>query len=119
MATEFHMRYKLHFLKVALILLLVASAQQVVAGSFRHLSRPEKVWSVFHPFKARKAYHCAVRARFVTDSLEQAGVMSDKNGGQLDAFRHGYWMALMIETGIPEHAVRKIGENHERGNYLD
>lgn len=110
-------------MKVPLALLAVVFVQQVVACPksmpFRRLSRPEKVWTVFHPVKAKKVYQCAQRARFVTDSLEQAGILYDKNGGQLDAFRHAYWMALMIETGLPEHAVRKVGEKHEKGNYLD
>lgn len=119
MATEFHSTKHFLTLKVAFILLLVAFGEQLVARPTTHISRPEKVWSIFHPFKARKVYRCAVRARFVTDSLEKAGVMSDKNGGQLDAFRHAYWMALLIQSGLSEKTARKVGENHERGNYLD
>lgn len=88
-------------------------------GPWKRLSRPEKIWSAFHPFKARKVLACARRSQFVTDSLDKAGVMSDKNGGQLDAFRHAFWMALMITEGMNETVVRRIGERHEKGNYLD
>ena len=109
--------------KVSFILLLVCFAQQLVASGktkgWRRLSRPEKVWTFFHPFKARKVYDCAVRSKFVTDSLEKDGTLTDRNGGQLDAFRHAYWMALMIECGLSEKTVRRVGENHEKGNYLD
>lgn len=123
MLTHFYTYKPLRLWKVTLALLAVVFAQQVEAcpkdKPFRRLSRPEKVWTVLHPFKARKVYLCAQRARFVTDSLEKDGTLLDKNGGQLDAFRHAYWMALMIESGLPERAVRKVGENHEKGNYLD
>ena len=87
--------------------------------AWKSLSRPEKCWTFFHPFKAKVAYRCAERSRFVTDSLEKTGDLTDKNGGQLDAFRHAYWMALMIEAGLPEKTVRTIGEKHEKGNYVE
>jgi hypothetical protein len=86
---------------------------------FKRLSRPEKFWSAFHPFKAMKVYECAQRSRAVSDSLQKAEVLTDPNGGQLDAFRHSYWMALMIVNGMKEDVARKVGERHEKGNYLD
>jgi len=87
--------------------------------AWRALSRPEKCWSIVHPIKARTVYECAKRARYVTDSLRKAEVLTDDNGGQLDAFRHAYWMALMIDAGIHEKVARRVGQKHERGNYLD
>lgn len=54
-----------------------------------------KKWVLAHPFIAVKAFNCAVRSRFVTDSLEKNQLLKDGNGGQLDAFRHAYWMALL------------------------
>jgi hypothetical protein len=119
------MRTEIHTLKSSfhavgfLVTLLVTLSLQVEATPWKNISRPEKVWSVFHPVKAMKVKRCADRARFVTDSLEDTGTLTDKNGGQLDAFRHAYWMALMILEGMNEHVVRKIGERHEKGNYLD
>lgn len=85
---------------------------------WRKLSRPEKVWSLMHTHKAKIVYKCALRARTVTDSLEKNGVITDRNGGQLDAFRHAYWSALMMQH-FSEQTVRRVGENHEKGNYLD
>lgn len=102
-----------------LVALLVSSPSPLAGGPIKNISRPEKVWSVFHPFKALKVKQCADRARVVTDSLEQAGTMADKNGGQLDAFRHAYWMALMINMGMNEPVVRNVGTRHEKGNYID
>ncbi len=87
--------------------------------AWKELSRPEKCWTFFHPIKAQRVYKCAQRSRFVTDSLEKVGDLHGKNGGQLDAFRHAYWMALMITEGISERIIRKVGAKHEKGNYLD
>lgn len=122
MATEFHTRSSSFYMKFILALLLVAFCRQLVAGGtykpWQKISRPEKLWSVAHPFKAKKVYRCGLRAKHVTDSLRRAGVMTDADGGQLDAFRHAYWMALMITEGLPERSVRTVGEKHEKGNYL-
>ncbi len=116
MKSDFVRRISIDKCAVLVVALLVLSVSQLDA---RHISRPEKVWSAFHPFKAKKVLKCARRSIAATDSLEKAGVMTDKNGGQLDAFRHAYWMALMITEGMSESVVRKVGERHEKGNYLD
>lgn len=94
-----------------------ANAQSATSG-FRQLSRPEKFWVVVHPFVAKKAWRCTQKARTVTDSLEKAGQLADGNGGQLDAFRHTYWMALLVQEIAPRKA-EKLGRAHEKGNYLD
>ncbi len=84
--------------------------------SFRKLSTSEKYWVLSHPFVAKRAWQCTQRARTTTDSLAQAEVLSDGNGGQLDAFRHTYWM-LLLRLEIGERRARKLGHAHERGNY--
>lgn len=123
MAKDFHnkMQHRKQF--VLLVLLMLFAVPQAHAcpkeKPFKRLSRPEKVWTVFHPFKAKEVYECAKRSRAVTDSLEKAGALTDNNGGQLDAFRHAYWMALLVNNGMKEKTVRKVGERHEKGNYLD
>lgn len=107
---------------VPVIFLLLLSAHVLSAGEkmreWKKLSRPEKIWTALHPHKAKLVYKCALRARTVTDSLEKNGVITDGNGGQLDAFRHAYWSALMMQH-FSEHTVRRVGENHEKGNYID
>lgn len=105
---------------VLILLLLHFSAEgKGKLKAWRSLSRPEKCWTLVHPFKARKVYECAQRARFVTDSLEKAEVLKDGNGGQLDAFRHAYWMALMIDAGLSEKTVRRVGQRHEKGDFIN
>jgi hypothetical protein len=122
MMTEFHtarfIRRQTALLFLLLISVMACSAREN-SKPRRHVSRPEKVWSVLHPLKAKKVLTCARRSIVVTDSLLKAGTLTDRNGGQLDAFRHAYWMALMINAGMSEGVVRKVGERHEKGNYLD
>lgn len=119
MLTEIHILRRTLSIAGIIAALLVASGAQLEAEPLRDISRPEKVWSVFHPFKAFKVKECADRARIVTDSLGKAGTLTDRNGGQLDAFRHAYWMALMVNRGMKESVVRNIGTRHEKGNYID
>ncbi|TND09297.1 MAG: hypothetical protein FD123_1384 [Bacteroidetes bacterium] len=86
--------------------------------SFRGLSAPEKRWVIFHPFIAKKAHRISLHARAVTDSLAKAKALDgDAAGGQLDAFRHVYWMALLTKKTSARKA-RKLGKAHEKGNYL-
>jgi hypothetical protein len=104
-----------------LLLCGVLLAAVLPAQKFRprlsELSRPEKCWVMLHPFAAKKARACTREARLVTDSLEKNGVLKDGNGGQLDAFRHAYWMALLVQE-IPAHKAGQLGRAHEKGNYL-
>ncbi|GAB4144609.1 MAG: hypothetical protein Fur0041_19460 [Bacteroidia bacterium] len=90
-------------------------AQQKVKG--RELTRPEIMWSLAHPLAALKAKKCAEQVRCVVDSLERNKILTGSSGGQLDAFRHAYWMALMSMEMKPSKA-RKLGKAHEKGNYL-
>jgi hypothetical protein len=94
---------------------VLLSAQK---SRFSQLSGPEKRWVMGHPFIAKKAFVATQRARAVTDSLSKNGILKDGNGGQLDAFRHAYWMALLVQK-IPARKAGKLGEAHEKGNYLD
>lgn len=86
------------------------------ARSFGGASGPELRWALLHPQAARHAYASAQRARAATDSLLKAGVLTDGNGGQLDAFRHAYWMALCVQQLTPQKAER-LGIAHEAANY--
>lgn len=82
----------------------------------KHLSKYERRWVMTHPFLANKAKRCSERTRMVCDSLERKGALYDSNGGQLDAFRHIYWMYL-LGTTIRRDAAKKLGIAHEKGNY--
>ena len=54
----------------------------------------------------------------VVDSIKRSGIIgTDNNGGNLDAFKHTYWMAsLSVEIGKKQ--ALKLGRAHEKGNYL-
>ncbi len=93
-----------------------AQIEESNAKRFSKLSSPEKMWVLSHPFAAKKALAVTQRARFVTDSLFKNGILKDGNGGQLDAFRHSYWMASLVQK-ISARKAEKLGKAHEKGNY--
>jgi len=84
---------------------------------FKKLSCPKKTWFIFHVFKAKKAFELSKEAQRVADSVAKTPLLDgDKNGGQVDAFRHAYWMARLRQE-IGENAARKLGKAHEKTNY--
>jgi len=93
------------------------SAQPALKESFRKLSCPEKRWVIFHPFIARKSYRLTQAARAAAkEMLADSLLDKDENGGQIDAFRHAYWMALLSQN-ICWRKARRLGIAHEKGNY--
>lgn len=93
--------------------------QESVFKKFSQLSRPEKYWAFRHPFTAKKAWKITQDVLKVTDSI--AGVKTldgDQNGGQVDAFRHSYWMASLAQS-IGWRKALKLGRSHEKANYID
>jgi hypothetical protein len=107
-------------IKKSLLLLCCILVTAVVFAqpvrSFGGAKGPELRWSLLHPKAGNIGWQCAKRARVVTDSLEKAGTLRDGNGGQLDAFRHAYWMALMVQKTSPMRA-EQLGKAHEKSNY--
>lgn len=87
--------------------------------SFKKLSCPEKLWVVTHPFIAKKAFHITQIAQKETKKV-MAENLHDKevSGGQADAFRHAFWMALLVQE-ISARKANKLGKAHEKGNYRD
>ena len=81
------------------------------------ISCPEKRWAVFHPFIAKKSYNLTKETLQVTDSVKNSKILDgDINGGQVDAFKHAYWMALLSQN-IKYKKALKLGKAHEKGNY--
>jgi hypothetical protein len=106
-----------------LIVFILLTSSQLLSQSlllkFHKLSRPEKFWVIAHPCKAKKAFEITARVLADIDSLKKTGIIgSDLNGGQLDAFKHSYWMA-MLSTKIGVKKSLKLGKAHEKGNYLE
>ncbi len=95
------------------------SFPQPPASGFKKLSRPEKCWVVLHPFVAKKAYNISREARSISKEMEQDTILDhDADGGQVDAFRHSYWMARLAQEMCWRKAS-SLGKAHERGNFLD
>lgn len=86
---------------------------------FLEQSRPIKTWIIFHPFKAKKSYKISLEANRVSDSIAKTNLLDkDIAGGQVDAFRHAYWM-MRLKQEVGERAARSLGKAHERENYID
>lgn len=105
---------------ICLVLMVNISGAQVHSGrSFRELSGPEKRWVIIHPFVAKKAWKITQLARQETNKIsEDPRLDHDGNGGQVDAFRHAYWMALLSQQ-ICWKKARSLGKAHEKGNFLN
>jgi hypothetical protein len=95
-----------------------ATAQTRFA-QWQQLSGPMQRWTLLHPFAAPKALAISKRALAITDSVRTIGsIGTDANGGKLDAFRHGIWMALLVQAMSPCKAA-SLGRAYERGNHRD
>lgn len=88
-------------------------------AAWKRLSKAERRWVVGHLFVAKRAYRVSLEARDRSRKLEADQRLDhDKDGGEVDAFRHAYWMARLSQT-IGKKKALKLGEAHERGNYQD
>lgn len=110
------MKKKAFLILFMLVMQFQVKSQQVNSG-FSSLSSPEKWWVVWHPFKAKKALTVSLKTLEITDSIKKTGsIGTDINGGQLDAFKHTYWMMILGKNIGPKAAIR-LGKAHEKGNY--
>jgi len=95
------------------------SQQKSALKQFKKLSCPEKKWVLAHPFIASKTWKLTRFVLEVTDSVRISGLLDgDPDGGQVDAFRHAYWMAFLSHY-INRKKVYQLGVAHEKGNYLE
>lgn len=100
------------------ILFTLQSYSQASLKSFFKLSGPKKTWVLFHPFKATKSLKISKEANRVSDSIKKTNLLDgDAAGGQVDAFRHAYWMARLTQE-MGERAARSLGKAHEKENYI-
>ncbi len=85
---------------------------------FKLLSAPKKTWVFFHVFKAKKALLISEETNRIADSIKNTKLLDgDPAGGQVDAFRHSYWMARLRQE-IGKSAARSLGKRHEKENFL-
>ena len=86
---------------------------------FLLLNFPMKNWIICHPFTARKANIISINAKKISEEMifdpNLDGLFS---GGQVDAFRHIFWMATLTQQ-IGAKRTRSLGEAHEKGNKSD
>jgi len=81
------------------------------------ISRPEIFWALGHPFVALKAKRISADALNKAKAVEKSGIIKDNIGGQYDAFKHAFWMAVLSQE-IGKRKTLKLGKAHEKGNYL-
>lgn len=76
----------------------------------------EKRWAFIHPIAAIKAKKITAHVIETTKLLKETKQLDPySSGGTADAFRHGYWMALLaMEIGAKKAA--QLGDAHERLN---
>jgi hypothetical protein len=103
---------------VFLFTVIISANAQSNLDSFWKLSGPIKTWVVFHPFKAKKSLKISIETNKVADSIAKTNLLDgDAAGGQVDAFRHGYWMARLMQE-IGKRAAKSLGKAHEKENYI-
>ena len=107
--------------KISFIVLLLFFGGQLNAQSnwknFWKQSGPIKTWVLLHPFKAKKALKISNKVKVLSDSIAKTELLDkDKSGGQVDAFRHAYWMASLHQE-IGKCAAKSLGKAYERDNY--
>jgi len=108
-------------IKILLTITSISFSSTVSAqdDGFFKLSTPVKLWILTHPFSACKAKKIAEIARIRAVELKNDSRLDGlENGGQIDAFRHAYWMALMAQKYTCGKAFR-LGRAYEKGNVRD
>ena len=90
---------------------------QSAFNSFWKLSGPEKSWVICHPFVAKKIFRITKEVLVITEEMKNDSMLDgDAAGGQVDAFRHGFWMALLTQKVCWKKAL-SLGRAHEKGNF--
>jgi hypothetical protein len=101
------------------ILLGSKTIAQSVFQRISHLNYPEKVWVATHPFIALKSLKISNEAsKIAAEAINDIEMDGDYSGGQVDAFRHALWMAMLVQEISPKKAY-KLGFAHEKGNKID
>lgn len=107
------------------IFLIILAAPSLFAQNtnnslnFFKLGFPEKMWVITHPFIAKKSLKISIESRKIADKMVQdTSLDGDANGGQVDAFRHVFWMASLARQ-INDKKAQKLGIAHEKTNFRE
>ena len=104
------------FLFIFLLISFSTFSQESAFQKFKKISCAEKRWVLFHPFIAKKVMQISDEAQKISKQmLNDKDLDGDGNGGQVDAFRHTFWMASLTKE-VRWRAVLKLGKAHEKGN---
>ncbi|MGB2129285.1 MAG: DUF6973 domain-containing protein [Flavicella sp.] len=103
------------------LLAVITLFQFCACGSYHQklskVSVHEKKWALLHPFQIKRAIRLSKQAQRVADSIKKTNALDkDANGGQVDAFRHAFWMSTLSQ-GIGYRSARSLGKAHEKTNY--
>lgn len=83
----------------------------------KEVSCPEKWWAIKHPFVLKKAKKVTIETKKIVNQLKKDTILKGSgDGGQIDAFRHAYWMARLTQE-IGHRRAKRLGIAHEKGNY--
>tara|TARA_R110002126_G_scaffold97803_1_gene227590 strand:+ start:54935 stop:55516 length:582 start_codon:yes stop_codon:yes gene_type:complete len=86
--------------------------------NFFQLSAPAKKWVLLHPLKAKNALRISLEAQRISDSIQKTKLLDgDASGGQVDAFRHAFWMARLHQE-LGKSTARTLGKAHEKENFI-
>ncbi|HBF88839.1 MAG TPA: hypothetical protein DDX39_09370 [Bacteroidales bacterium] len=110
---------KKSFVLIFLFVSFITFSQESPFQKFKKISCAEKRWVLFHPFIAKKTFRISSNTSKISNEMLSDSLLDgDGNGGQVDAFRHAFWMASLSQQ-IRWRAVYKLGKAHEKGNKKD
>lgn len=105
--------------KNSIILFLIFLISVQISEAKPRTSRYEFWWALCHPFAALKVKKVYKKASKLFDQNELKVKLDPyTSGGKLDAFRHVFYFAAFAQKMKPKKAL-KLGEAHEKTNYLD
>ena len=86
-------------------------AQNSIFREFKQISYQEKLWVARHPFIAGKAWKITQFTKAVSDTIKSDSILDgNDNGGQVDAFRHAFWMASLTQKNKIRYGLMKLAE---------
>ena len=102
---------------LVLLILTSGSFAQDKKSNLGKISCAEKWWVCIPSIYCEKNIQLTRYARNVADSVKKSDVLDgDISGGQVDAFKHAYWMSTLSQN-IRWKAALRLGKAHEKGNY--
>ncbi len=110
--------FDLNFLTLNSSFLFFMDKESVI-HQYLNLRFPMQIWLLTHPFVARMAWKLTEESRTIaSDMISDPDLDGDYSGGQVDAFRHIFWLAYLTQA-IGSQKALKLGIAHEKSNEID